>query len=141
MGILFPVTSLSPVVDEVNGTNDSDLIELGLRIIEPGLSDVFEAADRANRVKQTSFQDQLCLLTAKRQGFTCITNDTNLRKACKDERVECLWGLELLLILYKKGGILSKDVVEIVEKIHRTNPKYITKNIVKEFRKKIKKIT
>ena len=109
--------------------------------MEPELSDIFEAT---KRLGQTSFHDQLCLLTCLQlnaKDLLVLPNDTNLRKACKDERVECLWGLELLLILYKKGGILSKDVVEIVEKIHRTNPKYITKNIVKEFRKKIKKIT
>ena len=87
---LGQVHVVSPVVDEVNETNDSDLIELGLRIIEPELSDLFEAADRANRVKQTSFQDQLCLLTAKRQGFICITNDSKLRKTCKTEGVDRL---------------------------------------------------
>ena len=44
-----------------------------------------------------------------------------------------------MIILHKKQGIPSKDAVQIAEKIHRTNPKYITQDIVREFRKKIKK--
>ena len=73
-----PVHVASPVVDEINEIdNEEQLVELGLIIVEPELEDAFTAA---GGIGPTSFQDRLCLLTAKRHGFTCVTNDKNLRK-------------------------------------------------------------
>ena len=84
----------SPIVDEVMDLESEDeLLELGLTIIEPELEDAFLAASTVDAI---SFQDKICLLTAKRHGFSCVTNDKNLRKCCEKEGVPIVWGLELL---------------------------------------------
>ena len=132
-----PVFLVSPVVDEVKNINESDLSELGLIIIEPELVDVFDAAAGTGR---TSFQDKLCLLTAKRRGLVCVTNDKVLRKACENEGVEYLWGLQLLLVLHENGGIPVEDAYKIVDLIHRNNPKHITRAIVDQFKIKLKTV-
>ncbi|MBF0475127.1 MAG: hypothetical protein HQK59_04705 [Deltaproteobacteria bacterium] len=126
-----PLHVVSPVVDEVNEIDDeNELVELGLVIVEPEFEDAFAAAGQSG---PTSFQDKLCLLSAKRHGFTCVTNDKNLRKLCKQEGVPILWGLELLAELHKAGGIPGKEAEMIVQEIRKSNPKHITAKIVSHF--------
>ena len=127
----------SPVVDEVNEIEDeNELIELGLVIVEPEMEDAFAAAGQPG---PTSFEDRLCLLTAKRYGFTCVTNDKSLRKVCKEESVHLLWGLELLAELHKAGGIPAKEAEKIAQEIRKSNPKHITAEIVSRFTEVIRR--
>lgn len=128
-----PVHVVSPVIEEVQEIDSpEELIELGLIIVEPELEDAFAAA---SQIGPTSFQDKLCLLTAKRHGFTCVTNDKNLRKLCKKEKVPFLWGLQLLAELHQSGGIPAADAIAVAEQIHQTNPKHITTEIIERFTK------
>jgi predicted nucleic acid-binding protein len=127
-----PLHVTSPVVDEVNEIDDeNELVKLGLVIIEPEIEDAFAAA--AGQSGPTSFQDRLCFFAAKRHGFTCVTNDKNLRKLCKQEGVPLLWGLELLAELHKAGGISANEGEIIAQTIRRSNPKHITAKIVSRF--------
>jgi len=133
-----PLYVVSPIVDEVDGINDVDLSEMGLVVIEPELEDAFVAVENSEEMP-TSFQDQLCLLTARRHGMACVTNDKNLRTACVVERVECIWGLQLLLLLHKSKGIPTRDVIEIAEAIHESNPKHISEKILEQFLVKLER--
>lgn len=125
----------SPIVDELNDIKDeSQLTELGIIILEPEMADAFAASGQPG---PTSFQDKLCLLTAKRHGLTCVTNDKNLRKLCKQEKVQRLWGLEVLAEMHKYRGISDKKVIKIAHEIRSLNPKHITEKIVSRFEKEI----
>lgn len=127
-----PLHVTSPVVDEVKEIDDErELVELGLLIVEPELEDAFMAASQSGG--PLSFQDRLCLLAAKRHGFTCVTNDKNIRKSCTQESVPILWGLEMLAELHKAGGISGKEAETIAQAIRASNPKHITANIVSRF--------
>ncbi len=100
-----PIHVVSAVVEEVRQIESEErLRELGLILVEPTMEDAYMAAGMAGPV---SFQDNLCMLTAKRHSFTCVTNDKNLRKCCTQERIHLLWGLELLVELHRAGGVLS----------------------------------
>ncbi len=126
-----PLHVASPVVDEVNEIEDeNELVELGLVIVEPEIEDAYAAASQAGPI---SFQDRICLLVAKRYGFTCVTNDKNLRKLCQKEKVPLLWGLQLLVELHRCGGIPREDALDIARKIHKANPKHITPKILERF--------
>lgn len=130
-----PVYVVSPVVEEVRDIDgEEDLHELGISVIEPVIEDAFAAA---NAIGAVSFQDRLCLLTAKRRGMTCVTNDTSLRRQCCSEGVPLLWGLELLLELHAAGGIPRRVAEEIAQAIHEANPRHITTTILKRFQKKL----
>ncbi len=85
----------------------------------------------------TSFQDNICLLTAKRHGMTCITNDKSLRKACSEHDVLIMWGLELLLGLVRSGGLDHKSALDIARQIHADNPRHISPKVIADFRKKL----
>jgi hypothetical protein len=128
---------INPVVSEVLDIEDAnELSELGIIIIEPEIEDAFKASVGTGA---TSFQDRLCMLTAKRNGFTCVTNDTNLRKLCESENVPLLWGLQLILELHKLKGISIADALRIVNQIHIANPKHITNKIILRFTENISK--
>jgi predicted nucleic acid-binding protein len=129
IGSLHVVSSVAEEVREVERLDE--LAEIGLIIVEPELEDAFAAAVQ---IGPTSFQDKLCLFTARRYGFTCVTNDKNLRKLCLQEKVPLIWGLELLVTLHKAGGIPVSDAEAIAEKIHESNPKHINRKIITRFK-------
>jgi predicted nucleic acid-binding protein len=122
---------ISPVMDEIHDIESwSELEDIGLIIIEPEMEDAYAAG---SKVGPLSFPDWLCLLTAKRHGFTCVTNDKNLRRFCSQEEISLLWGLQLVAMLHKAGGIPGKDAVALGKAIRRSNPRHITENIVARF--------
>jgi len=126
-----PLYVTIPVVDEVNEIDDeNELVALGLIVIEPEIEDAYAAGGRSGPL---SFEDWLCLLTAKRHGFTCVTNDKNLRKLCEQEGVPVLWGLELVAELHRVGGITGKGAEVFAKAIRRSNPKHITEKILSRF--------
>ena len=127
-----PLHVISPVVDQVKDIDEEELIELGMVIIEPELADAFAAAVAGSPI---GFEDFLCCLTAKRHGLICVTNDKNLQKRCKEDGVPVRRGLRLLIDLAAKGGVSSKTAIEIAELVHQNNPKYITPEIIRRFKK------
>ena len=127
-----PLYVTSPVVEEIHEIDDeNELVNLGLIIIEPEIEDAYTAAGTV--AGPLSFEDWLCLLTAKRNGFTCVTNDKNLRKFCKQEGVSLLWGLELVAELHKAGGLPGQEAEAFAQAIRQSNPKHITEGIVSRF--------
>jgi hypothetical protein len=129
-----PIFVATPVVEEVDSIHSIEELEsLGLIPFEPDIDDLFSADAMSG---QTSFQDNLCFLIAKRQGFTCISNDKVLRKKCIDSNISVVWGLELLLWLRKANGITSMEAIRIAREIQKTNPRHISITILKDFEAK-----
>jgi len=133
-----PIYVATPILEEVDSINSiEELEDLGLVPIEPEIDDVFSAEDMDG---QTSFQDNICFLTAIRQSFTCVSNDTNLRRQCTNADVPIFWGLELILDLTKAGGILKKEASRIARDIQKSNPRHITAKILSDFEAKLKRL-
>jgi len=125
----------SPIVSEVHDVEgEAGLVALGLEVLEPELEELFRAQEM---VGTTSFEDNICLLLAKRFGFICVTNDVNLRKYCVKESVSVLWGLDLLAELVASTALLPSEAYQIAYKIHTTNPKHITPRILNRFKEKV----
>lgn len=124
---------ISSVLQEVEGLDETDCLRLGLHVVEPTLDQALEAAMSG---RQLSFEDRLCLVVCRDNGWTCVSNDKALRKSCKDSGISVLWGLQLILELVHGGHLPAHEAVEAAERIHRTNP-YISTPILESFRKKI----
>ena len=124
----------SPVLAEVKQLDQSTAASLGLRIVDPDLETAMQAA---SLVGPLSFQDRLCLMMAKASGWTCVSNDGYLRRACEIDGVPTLWGLELLLGLVAAGGLPRNHAEEAGWAIHRSNPKFVTKKVVQTFMQKL----
>ncbi len=63
----------------------------------------------------------MCLILARDQGWTCVTNDGRLRRACADEGVAVLWGLQLMVKLVEAGELSADDAISVAEAIGETN--------------------
>lgn len=123
-----------PVLDEMNEIDEDDCLELGIILVEPDLELAMLAAEEKGPL---SFQDNLCFLMAKQNGWTCVTNDKPLRRKCENERVSLFWGIELICILVESGGLPFKEASEIILEIKKLNPKYITDSIVENAFKRL----
>ena len=86
-----------------------------------------------------SVYDRICLYTAKRLGFGCITNDKRLRFECQQNNIPVLWGLETIYLLYQNNGITHKEAKYIGETIYKNSHGRITKETFHSFIAKIMK--
>ncbi len=91
-------------------------------------------ADAAEPRGPLSFSDRVCFMVARRDGFTCVTNDGNLRKRCRRDNVPVFRSLKLLSELHSQGGISTEDVLEVATRIHEINSRYITSEILERFK-------
>ena len=121
---------LSTVLKEVEGLDEDGCRHLGLRVIEPELSQLVAAAQKRGSL---STADHLCLILARKEGWGCVTNDRPLRSACGKEGILVFWGLELMQELVRICQLDPKDAIVIANAIHAENPLHITKAIVERF--------
>lgn len=119
----------TPILKEVKDITGAELQRLGVVAFEPTLEQVVLAADRPLGL---SFEDQLCFLIAKEQGWTCATNDKQLRNQCVASGVPIIWGLEIMLCLNKAGHLNRAEAEKTAEKICEVN-KYIGQSVIKKF--------
>lgn len=102
-------------------------------LVEGTLAQITEASQRGGPL---SFEDKLCLILARDNGWACLSNDGPLRDACKAQGVSVVWGLEIMLQLVDAGHVSAALVIEVAESIHSINPLYITQKILTLFRRK-----
>jgi predicted nucleic acid-binding protein len=127
-----------PLLEEVDQLDESLCGQLGLRVVEPSP----DALVRAAAVRgQLSFQDHLCLVMAKESGLTCVTNDKALRRACSEEGISRLWGLELMIELVAGGHLTADAALATARAIRVANPLHITAQIVAKFEERIRAIS
>lgn len=125
VGQIFLAT---PVLDEISEIDHGDCAELGIVLVEPELEHLLLAGQGSGPL---SFQDKLCLILAKENNWTCVTNDKPLRQKCETEGVPLIWGVELICILVECCGLPKENAKAIIVKMQMANPKYITDSIVK----------
>jgi rRNA-processing protein FCF1 len=114
------------VLHEVKELSPERAEALGLHIIETPIELVASAG--------LSGPDCACLHFVLTEGWTCITNDKLLRRACQREGGTVVWGLEMLLILVKAGQITAARAGGVAEKVSVLNPE-ITPFILDTFKK------
>lgn len=125
---------VKPVLSEVDGLDESDCERLGFYVVEPTLTQASEAAIPDTRL---SFEDRTCLIVCRDEGWTCISNDKALRRACGTIGVAVRWGLELMLELVQVGHLSADDAMLAAADIHRANPLFLGPKVLADFRKKL----
>ena len=124
-----PVVIPLPVLGEVDGLDESTALALGLTVAETTLDHMREAADRARTL---SFVDYLCLLTARDLRLVCVTNDSALLTACRNQGVATMRGLRPLIHLVQAGVITPRGSLAVVRTIREGNA-YITPTVVRAY--------
>jgi hypothetical protein len=124
----------TPVLAEVHDLDAAMVASLGIKLVEPELAVVLEAAAARGRL---SFPDRLCVLVAKANGWTCVSNDRQLRSACDEESVPVLWGLELVALLVERRALTRTSARELAMSIAESN-KRIGKQVFQRFMTRIR---
>lgn len=126
------------VLREVSQITESECVQFGIEIVEPSLAQLLEAG--AARPGRLSFNDRLCLNIARDSGWTCVTNDRALRKACGERRVPVWWGLELLLALVREDELDRDAAMGVATAIHESNVRHISAEILERFARKLERL-
>jgi hypothetical protein len=117
------------VFREVTQIRPEDVAHWGLTVVEPSLDALGWAAERRGRL---SFEDRLAVAVSKENGFTCVSNDNQLRLECGRQGVPILWGLELLVRLVEARGI-STARAEAFGKTICTENKWLGPTVLARF--------
>lgn len=125
---------LPVLFEEVEQIDEAEYADLGIAPVDPPLQTATEAAGRRAGL---SFHDHLCLLLARDNGWTCVTNDGRLRRECAAEKVPVLWGLETVALLVDRGVLDAKAAEEIGRGVQRANPRFITEVVIDRFLERI----
>lgn len=91
-----PIFVPSVILDEVDQLDVAECESLGLTIVAEPLEILLAATEHR---RPLSFEDQVCLLLARANQWTCVTNEKPLHRACKREKVASIWGLRLMIEL------------------------------------------
>ena len=132
--LLGPLHVPSPVLSQVRQLSKRQCATLGLTLVEP----TFEQLARASRHPWgLSFEDALCVLLARANGWTCVTNDKRMLKVCASLTVATWRGLKPMIELVHSGALDPTQALVVAEDIRRSNPFHITHAIVQDFRDQV----
>ena len=121
---------LPPVLDEVRGVTAKECGRLGIEIVEVETERMLLATEVESSV---SFNDRLCLVVCREEGWTCLTNDRALQRLCKRHGVETRFGLGLMVDLVKAGALTRRRAVAVARRIRVSNPLHITDRVLDRF--------
>lgn len=73
------------------------------------------------------------MIVAAEAGWTGVSNDRALRKACAGRKVPVWWGPQLMLELVRAGELDREVALEVAWAIHESNRLPINREIVERF--------
>lgn len=135
-GIFNEVYIPFDILKEVKQLTEKQATSYGFIVYYPEDDTYFKSANTTNGL---SFEDNICIIDSKKNGWGIVTNDSKMRKKCEDEGVEIFWGMQLMILLIKKGSLSKKDAIRNAEKMKLNNTRITEKNL-KEFILKINQI-
>ena len=124
------VAVLASVLDEVRGVTAAQCVGLGIEVVEVETETMVQAAEVES---SASFNDRLCLVACREEGWTCVTNDGALRRLCERHGVETRFGLGLMVDLVAAGALTRRRAVAIARQIQASNPFHINERVLARF--------
>ena len=124
------VAVVPSVLEEVRGVTTAQCARLGIQVIEVSTALMLQAAQVESSV---SFNDRLCLVVCREEGWTCVTNDSALRRLCERHGVETRFGLGLMVDLVAAGVLTRRRAVSIARRIQGSNPLHINDRVLARF--------
>ena len=124
------VVLLAPVLDEVQGVTPAQCTQLGIEVVEVETEQLVRASEVESRV---SFNDRLCLVACREEGWTCVTNDGALRRLCERHGVATRFGLGLMVDLVAAGALTRQRAMAVARQIQASNPLHINERVIQRF--------
>ncbi len=116
------------VLYEITDISDQELIDAGIQLLETPIE--------TSPIKGLSTEDWSCVLAVQKTHGSCITNDKKLRSVIKESGYNVLWGLETILMMYKKKIITKTKAKKYGLQICQRN-KYLTDAVRNDFLEKL----
>ena len=124
------VVVLASVLDEVQGVTPTQCAQLGIEVVEVETEQLIRATEVESRV---SFNDRLCLVACREEGWTCVTNDGALRRLCERHGVATRFGLGLMVDLVAVGALTRRRAMAVARQIQASNPLHINERVIQRF--------
>ncbi len=124
------VVVLAPVLDEVQGVTPAQCAQLGIEVVEVETEQLVRATEVESCV---SFNDRLCLVACREEGWTCVTNDGALRLLCERHGVATRFGLGLMVDLVAVGALTRRRAMAVARQIQASNPLHINERVIQRF--------
>ncbi len=122
------------VLAEVEQLDEEACGALGLVVVDGTVEQLTEAGAVGGRL---SFQDRVCLILARDNRWTCVTNDGRLRRECEAVNVPVLWGLQLMIELVARGAMTAGEAIAVAEAVAASTPR-LKPDVVDAFRAKLR---
>ncbi len=129
-----PLRVLREVLQEVKELNIRRCRELAIAVVRPPTALLLRAS---NVTPALSFSDRLCVIACEEYGWTCLSNDGAVGKACKQRNVAWRRGLGLMVDLVRTGALGRQRAFRIGTTIHEPNPRHINEQVLRTFRGKL----
>ena len=118
------------VLEKVKGVTATECAQLGVEVVEVETGQML----RAMKVKSgVSFNDRLCLVVCRDEGWTCVTNDSALRRLCNRHGVETRYGLRLMVDLVAAGVLTQRRAITVARRMQASNPFHINDRVLTRF--------
>lgn len=124
------IVVLASVLDEVRGVTPTQCRQLDIEVVEVTTEQLVQASEGESGV---SFNDHLCLIACRDEGWTCVTNDGALRRLCEHHGVATRFGLSLMIDLVAVGVLTRRRALAIARQIQTSNPLYINERVIARF--------
>ena len=124
------------LVEEVHDLTLDDAVLLGLDVYDPPIESLSEAARMPRPLSEF---DWLCLILARENNWTCVSNDKKLRSQCAAEGVKVKWSLEPLLMLVETKSLPKARAEKIARAMAEQN-KFLGSQVFARFISRIRKV-
>lgn len=122
------------LIEEVRGLGLGDAASLGLDVYDPPIESLAEAA---RMPRPLSEYDWLCLIVARDNRWTCVSNDKKLRSQCAATGVKTKWSLEPLLMLVEQRQLTRARAEKIAKAMAEQN-KFLGSQVLERFISRIR---
>ena len=111
--------------------------QLNFKVISPTVEQLQLTANKQGRL---SMEDRLLLLVSSMSGYICVTNDKQLYRECKKQKVKSMRGLRLMITLVSKG-VLDRDKAKQIAKEIGHNNLRIHGSVIEDFNNQVDSIS
>lgn len=134
-----PVYVAAPVLEEeIRHFTSEDCKRLGISVAQPEFVQVVEAGKWQGPISR---YDALTLILARDNGWTIISGDKALSRQAEIENVKSIRGLRPMIMLVSGGKLSSEKAIVIAESMRTINPGFLSRGVLDDFRKEIRKAT
>lgn len=129
-----PIYVLRQIVHTVDGLTERYCRRHHVQVIQADTDSLIEAGTKSGAL---SFEDWLCFLTCRDEGWTCLTNDGALIRECSRSGIPVRRGLSLMVELVGIGVLERRRALRIAQTIRKANPFHINEVVLEQFRNAI----